>query len=106
MKLPGQLILFAVITGVTGLILLLLGYLIKAKQMAGLIAGYDPRRVKNVHGLTDWVGGNVMLIGGLICVYGLTPLILGLMPGQWFHWGFILIQFVLTLRTWIGAQRF
>lgn len=100
------LIPFVVVVVVVGLFTLLLGYLIKAKRMASLIAGFDPKRTKDVRGLTNWVGGNVMLVGAVFCVYGLIPLLLRQMPGLLFHLGVTAISFALILRTALRANRF
>lgn len=95
---------FAVSMTSTGLVTLLLGYLIKARRMAGLIAGYDPRQVKDARGLTDWVGLNVSLIGGLVVLYGFVPMLL--QAGLWMHLGFALLLLILIVRTAYGARRY
>ena len=57
--------------GLTGLILLVLGYLIKYRGMTNLIAGYSPERVRDERGLANWAGGVALFFGGYTVAVGL-----------------------------------
>jgi hypothetical protein len=48
---------------VGGLLLLILGYLIRFKKMLWLLSGYDERKVKNKEALARFAGNYVILIG-------------------------------------------
>lgn len=102
----GAMLIFVVVVSVVGLVLLLLGYLIRGQGLATLIAGYDPKKVKNPRGLTDWVGSHVMAVGAMTLVYALVPLVPPNHTGLPFHLGFLLFLLVMVVRTVAGARRF
>ena len=60
---------------VTNAMLLVLGYLIKYQRKMSLIAGYDPERVTDERGLANWVGGGLLLIGGIGVAVGLLMVV-------------------------------
>lgn len=45
------------------LLIILPGYLIRFKHKVEIIAGYDPKRVKDKAGLAKWVGSNLLALG-------------------------------------------
>jgi hypothetical protein len=45
------------------LLLVVAGYLIGVRQRLGLLAGYDPKRVRDPTGLAHWTGGGAALLG-------------------------------------------
>ncbi|MEN0052289.1 MAG: DUF3784 domain-containing protein [Mucilaginibacter sp.] len=58
--------LLGIIEGGAALLVVFLAYLIKYKKQVNIIAGYDERECKDKDGLTNWIGGTLM-ISGSIC---------------------------------------
>ncbi|UNC92097.1 DUF3784 domain-containing protein [Candidatus Contubernalis alkaliaceticus] len=56
------------ITAFMGLTCFVLGYLVGKKQMVEILAGYDPKKVKDQERLAKWVGANLILMGILAFV--------------------------------------
>lgn len=102
---PDQIVL-SIISGVTGLLLLLFGYLIKYQSMATLIAGYDPKQVKEKRGLTNFVGGHVLIMGAVFCAYALLVLLLGRRLGWPFQVGAGVYLFAHSFWIMFKARQF
>lgn len=58
-------ILFPIILGFVGLAIGIPSYFTKSRRWPGMIAGFDPARCSDVDGLTRWVGGTGMVMGGV-----------------------------------------
>jgi hypothetical protein len=54
----------SLIVGFVGLAIGLPGYVTWRRRWPGMIAGFDPSRCSDVDGLTRWVGGASVIIGG------------------------------------------
>jgi len=54
-----------------GIVFIIIGYLVKFKEMVGFIPGYDPEYYEDTKGLANVVGVAYMLIG--IITVGMTP---------------------------------
>jgi hypothetical protein len=54
----------AVVLAAVAAALLAVGYRIRVRRDVALIAGYDPRRVRDADGLARWVGGWALALGG------------------------------------------
>ncbi|SOD88360.1 DUF3784 domain-containing protein [Spirosoma fluviale] len=61
-----------VILGFVGLLMLLLGFLMWKFHLAGLIAGYEPEKVKDPEQLAEWTGKCLMANGLLAWLLGLV----------------------------------
>lgn len=97
----GPIILFVI-----GSIILLLGYLIKVQRMAYLISGFDPKKVRDVSGLTNWVGGKVLLVGLSLYIYGAVVLAFrGNLPDA-LHLVAVAVLLGISLWTFTGAQKY
>jgi hypothetical protein len=101
-----DMIVLSIIMGFVGLLLLLFGYLIRVQSMATLIAGYDPKQVKDQKGLTNFVGGHVMLMGAVFCAYALAVLFMGRSLGWPIHAGAGLYLFVHSFWIMFKARRY
>lgn len=103
-------IIVAALVFALGLLLVYMGYLIKVKRMTNLIAGYDPKKVTDEEGLANWVGGKVILVGAITCIYAPVYAVpaLGNLPlaSLAVHLGYALIVLVLAIRTAIGSARY
>ncbi|MBC7114451.1 MAG: hypothetical protein PWR13_970 [Archaeoglobi archaeon] len=53
----------AVFIALLGVIFIVMGYLVKFKEMVGFIPGYDPESYTDVKGLTNVIGIAYILIG-------------------------------------------
>jgi hypothetical protein len=59
-----------VTTIVVGIIVLILGYLVKFRGWTFLLAGYDPTRITDEDALADLAGGTLLRIGLVIISFG------------------------------------
>jgi hypothetical protein len=57
-------LLFLLIVGFVGLVIGIPSYVTWQRRWPGMIAGFDRSRCSDVDGLTRWVGGVGMIIGG------------------------------------------
>jgi uncharacterized protein DUF3784 len=73
-----------------GLPLLVLGYLIRYRKRLGLIAGYDPARVRDPEGLARWFGSWVLALGALSVIFA------GLLAAPSSHTGAIVVGYVVV----------
>lgn len=53
----------SIVATIVGVILLVLGYLIRIRKQMNLLAGYDSEKVTDPEGLANWVGGWCLLLG-------------------------------------------
>ena len=61
-------ILFPLLLAVLGLVIGIPSYITKSRRWPGMIAGFDPARCSDVDGLTRWVGGAGMMMGGALMI--------------------------------------
>ena len=109
-QLGSLLALFSFIS-LVGLIGIRMGYLIKYKNKPGLIAGYDPNRVKDRQGLCDFMGANLMLTGLVVILFGAAiSITLFFNPNSLAILGWIAAEVAciigLAIRAVAGAQKF
>ncbi len=97
--------IISLVTILIGLLFLLIGYLVRSKQMVEIIAGYDPNKVKDEKGLAKWVGSNLLLmgllgllIGGLGFIFPQINTILVI--------GFGVVIVILAIRTAFGCKKY
>ncbi|GAB3552323.1 DUF3784 domain-containing protein [Spirosoma fluminis] len=60
------------ILGLVGLLMLLLGFLMWKFHLAGMIAGYEPEKVKDPKQLAQWTGKCLMVNGLLAWLLGVV----------------------------------
>ena len=107
----GSLLAFFSFTSLVGLIVIRMGYLIKDKNKPGLIAGYDPNRVKDQQGLCDFIGTNTLLVGSLVILFGAAiSITLFFNPNSLAILGWIAAEVAcvvgLAIRAVTGARKF
>lgn len=59
-----------IITIISGIGVLILGYFIKFHGWTFLLAGYDPNAITDEEGLADLAGGTIMRIGLAVIIFG------------------------------------
>lgn len=91
-----------VVTGISGLVLLIMGYLISIKQKINLINGVDFSNLSDVRAFAKYVGNSILLMGILMLLsgVGLYYKVLGLI-GYTF---FILIICAIPLPAFLLAK--
>lgn len=96
---------FGITVIVIGLLCIILGLVIRKKNMVEIIAGYDPNKVTDKKGLANWVGTNLMFIGVFSIIFGL---ITTLTPGTGTTRVIIYVVglFLLTIRMAIGTNKY
>lgn len=95
----------SIITGVFGLITLVLGYLVRYQNFVEIIAGYDPKKVTDSKGLAAWVGGHLILMG----VLGVTSGLVGAAyqaSARYMFWTFMAAVVLLSIKTATGTKRY
>jgi hypothetical protein len=96
----------ALVTVSSGVLIAVLGVLIRYYGMVELIAGYDPEAVTDEEGLAAFVGTYTLLIAGLTVATGVA-VFLQLFESStilWSAYGFAVA--LLTVRLVVGAQQY
>lgn len=70
-----------IISGVVGISLIIIGYLIKYKKKTSLINDYKIKNIKNEEGYINWVGKTELIIGVLITLLTITGFIFNKVMG-------------------------
>lgn len=73
--------LLYIISGVVGISLIIIGYLIKYKKKTSLINDYKIKNIKNEEGYINWVGKTELIIGVLITLLTITGFIFNKVMG-------------------------
>lgn len=87
-------------------LLFIVGTLIYKYKMVDMIAGYDPRKVKDKDGLAKWVGGNLQGMGMLTLLITLLSLVFESMSMPVLTVSFLVIITILCINTAIGTKKF
>ncbi len=90
----------------TGVFIGLLGVLIRYAGMGHLIAGYDPDRVDDAEGLSDFVGAWTLVVAVLTAGVGVLELWEPTADAGWYWLVFVVA--VLAVAVWMvrGARRY
>jgi hypothetical protein len=59
---------FPLVLALVGLVFGIPSYITKERRWPGMIAGFDPAKCTDVDGLTRWVGGTGMMLGGVCLI--------------------------------------
>jgi len=89
--------------GAGGVLLAVFGVLIRYYGAASLIAGYDPERVEDEDGLTDFIGANTLYAAALTLAVAVAEF---LAPADWYWVVFTVGIVALAVRMVRGARRY
>ncbi len=95
-----MLILFFIV----GILLFVLGIVIRKYNVTGIIAGYNEEKTKDKQGLTKWVGTNLIIMGILATLISVF--------GNWFGetvWLiviFVIVIIIFSIRTARGCKKY
>jgi hypothetical protein len=89
-----------------GVLVGVLGILIKYVGMMELIAGYDPETVTDAEGLADFIGTNTLYVAVLTIGVGILELRSSTVDGGWYWIVFVIAVVVIAIRMVRGARRF
>jgi len=82
------------------------GYLIRYRGKVTLIAGYNPKTVKDSRGLSTWIGNNLLLLGGIgVVVFLIEILVEDLALAAFFSYALLVVPIVSIASAW-GGRRF
>jgi hypothetical protein len=87
-----------------GLLLGVMGYLVRERRMMHLIAGYDPLAVTDEAGLANFFGLHFYALAVLTMANGVADYLFGFQSLRWTAWTVALLAIV--LRLWVGSSRY
>jgi len=93
----------AAVVAAAGVLLTVFGVLIRYYGAASLIAGYDPERVDDEEGLTDFVGANALYAAALALAVAVAEF---LAPADWYWVVFTVGIVALAVRMVRGSRRY
>ena len=97
-------VLGPLVLALVGLAIGISSYITRSRRWPGMIAGFDRDRCSDVDGLTRWVGGAGMLIGGACLLAAAALLVPRFRVAVIVALPFVLL--VATIVTASGCQRF
>lgn len=89
-----------------GLLVGLLGVLIRYAGAMHLIAGYDPENVDDEEGLANFVGAHTLAVAALVVCVGLLELWEPTADATWYWIAFVLAVLAVAARMIRGARRY
>lgn len=88
-----------------GLLCVILGFLMWRYRMVELVAGYEPRRVRDPEGLARWIGINLIFLGILIIFDAILVLLLpALLTSLLIATGVLVL--IMAARMAFGTKRY
>lgn len=82
------------------------GYLIRFRGKVSLVAGYDPKKVRDSKGLSTWIGNNLLLLGVIgVGVFLIEVLRDDLALVAFFTYALLVVPIVSIVSAW-GGRRF
>ncbi|ACL17692.1 hypothetical protein Mpal_2412 [Methanosphaerula palustris E1-9c] len=99
-------VLLLLFTEILMIFFLGIGYLIRFKGKVTLVAGYDPKRVRDSTGLSTWIGNSLLLIGVIgVITFLIEVLVDAQALAAFFTFALIIVPVVSIVTAW-GARRF